>query len=924
MSTRPRFRLPELSHPLGGKALGLFLGLALLIGCGGEEVHPGVVDYLLGDEPLGRLERGEVVERRAVFRNRFDTEANREPTWNVEGRHHRIYDGYRHFERFEEPLVFEHVDLGEDGERLAAVSVRARTSGAAELRLYWAGPDESFDDSRALGLPLRPSARRWERLSFELGDHPQWRPRIDRLRLEVTTLEGNTTLRRIDVERDEVRIEQLEPKLLRPWRVELDDDVRSALVSLPGLSLRRRVKVPATARLRFAYGVLAGNERPVTFEVIAHTEGGGTLQLLRAEVARTPGNIPSWRRMSLDLESLAGQEVELELRNPEPREGIAGIDGIPLWANPEVVGPVVGDRPVNVVVISYDTLRSDRMSLYGNPRPTSPNLDRWAAERGTVFDQAVAAAPWTLPSHVSMFTGLEAFRHGVELDMPAPEGLDLLAELLRARGYRTLGVTGGGYLSPGYGLDQGFDRFRYWTRDPTLLPLDQISDGDIDAQELGSGLGHALSWLDEHADIPFFLFFHTYEMHRRSRGRQPWFDQWSEHAGTEARLRVYRPEERQRDGFERRLELQLIPEAGAEPVALPEDHEDLPYDLYDSCLAYADEAFAQLLGRLDELALSERTLVVFTSDHGELLGEHGLTGHIYLYEDNVLVPLIMAGPGVPTGTRVERQVRSIDIVPTLLDLLGIEPPEGLDGQSLAPVMADPDAPFPPEAWTYVASGNRGIGLRLRNQLKYLFNDTVFAPLNGRERVFDLEKDPEETVAVEGSDQVDAWRGHLRDTFADAPGGLQLRFHTGSAPFPVTLRGPAIRRSSLKSVDLGGPWIRWAERRRVDLEIPAGASFRLSVVAVRGGASPFSIEAIGGDGDLRAFPLEPERLAELRDRPLWLSWDGEDWIPSDAPPANATAFRGLEIWWPGVSADSSDAPEARDDELRRQLEALGYL
>ena len=160
-----------------------------------------------------------------------------------------------------------------------------------------------------------------------------------------------------------------------------------------------------------------------------------------------------------------------------------------------------------------DDLRADHLSLYGYRKVTSPNIDSWAGHHGVTFSNVVAASPWTLPSHVSLLSGLDALSHGVNFPQDAA-GKDVLflAEALREAGYRTGAVTGGGFLRPEYGFHQGFDRFRWWPG--------EIGHPD----ELDDGLDTALRWIETWADGPFFLFFHTYEVHSPFHRREPHFE----------------------------------------------------------------------------------------------------------------------------------------------------------------------------------------------------------------------------------------------------------------------------------------------------------------------------------------------------------------------------------------------------------------
>ena len=304
------------------------------------------------------------------------------------------------------------------------------------------------------------------------------------------------------------------------------------------------------------------------------------------------------------------------------------------WAHPEVWRPASKPSPPNVIFVSLDTLRADRLSLYGNPRPTSPQLDRWARAHGVVFEKAVAPSPWTLPSHASMFTGLDALRHGVNHGYPVPPSLKVMADLFRRAGYATAAVTGGAYVSAEYGFDRGFDSF-YAHR------------GWGDDEEMQAGVDRALAWLQHRDGQPFLLFLHTYAIHAPYRARQPYFTNLT---GTAPPSALYLPESvppAHEDGFQVRLRLVK--------QGRPMEPSDLAVlsGLYDSSIAYADAQLGRLFSALEARGLDRRTIVVVTSDHGEALGERGLASHAYLYDFNLLVPLVVAAPdGRGAGRRV--------------------------------------------------------------------------------------------------------------------------------------------------------------------------------------------------------------------------------------------------------------------------------
>lgn len=319
--------------------------------------------------------------------------------------------------------------------------------------------------------------------------------------------------------------------------------------------------------------------------------------------------------------------------------------------------PPAADARPNVVLISIDTLRADHLGAYGYERPTSPNLDRLAAE-GVLFENAVAPSPWTLPSHASMLTGLVPARHGVlDADRVLPGSIPTLAETLREAGVRTAAFVNVTYLGPRNGLSRGFEDFRHF---------------DEMRMELSGppAIAAIRTWLDAHGERPFFLFFHSFDVHSDYR------------PGPEQRELFVRPYAGPMDGTT--AQIRRIREGEYTPT--PEDIAHLR-DLYDGAIRLFDERLGELFAELDRRGLTERTWIVVTSDHGEEFFEHGGVLHgRTLYEEVIRVPLIVRGPGAEAGRRVEALAQLVDVPNTILALFGAPPLDPTDGIDLGPFL----------------------------------------------------------------------------------------------------------------------------------------------------------------------------------------------------------------------------------------------
>ncbi len=316
------------------------------------------------------------------------------------------------------------------------------------------------------------------------------------------------------------------------------------------------------------------------------------------------------------------------------------------------------DRP-NVVLVSIDTLRPDHLGCYGYDKPTSPSIDAFCAQ-AAVFTQAIAQAPSTLPSHASLLTSLLPQHHTAswEAGRPLPEEALTLTEVLRDAGYTTAAFTGGGQIDRVFGLAQGFASYE-----------------QPDQMRFAATVRTAEAWLREHTTEPFFLFLHSYEPH---------------HPYEAAPAYLAAIETAPYDGpLPDVISVDLLRQINAGELAI--DDADVAHiaAAYDAEIRSVDDGFAALVQALRGLGLWDRTLLVFTSDHGEELGERGKVGwHSHtLYDEQLRVPLILKFPrDAFAGVRVERQVRSLDVAPTVLAALDIRPPRQFTGVDLTPLL----------------------------------------------------------------------------------------------------------------------------------------------------------------------------------------------------------------------------------------------
>ncbi len=293
-------------------------------------------------------------------------------------------------------------------------------------------------------------------------------------------------------------------------------------------------------------------------------------------------------------------------------------------------------KRLNVVLVTLDTLCPDRLACYGNSNVETPNLDR-VAQRGVLFENAVAQAPLTAPSHASIFTGMYPTVHKVRDTggFVLKPSSTTLAEVLRGEGWDTAAFVGASVLKRRFGFDQGFAVY-----DDEMPKSGESTTGEeYPERRAGEVVERAIRWLGSQSGQPFFLWVHVFDPHY-----------------------PYDPPSPFREQYKGRL--------------------------YDGEVAYTDQQIGRLLDAVARKSPPEKTLIAVLSDHGESFSEHGEYAHgVFLYDTTLRIAFLIEGPGVPKGMRVREQARSIDLLPTLLEVLGGRAPQNTQGVSLAPAFA---------------------------------------------------------------------------------------------------------------------------------------------------------------------------------------------------------------------------------------------
>ncbi|MGH9380490.1 MAG: sulfatase [Thermoanaerobaculia bacterium] len=464
----------------------------------------------------------------------------------------------------------------------------------------------------------------------------------------------------------------------------LGEIYRETLVTRSPETWRFPLRLADAPLLDLAVGTV--EDGAATFEV-AVVDGDDRTPVTRRTVSRPH----AWTPLMVDLERWAGRDIELELSLRADKGGVLGF-----WGSPAVRQRVARAKedaaPQGVILVIADTLRRDHLSTYGAARETSPVLSRLAAE-GTLFRDTLSQATWTKVSVPSILTSLHPTSHGVlDFSHRLPAAAETVAETYREAGYATLSLTSVPFVGRFNNLHQGFEELH-----EAGSARDTI-DSKFEAKTAREYVDRLLPWLEAHRDVPFFILLHVFDPHDPFEPYAPYDALWSDPAFdatyeeqlAAARQHIVDPLMRQ-FGMPSRDEMLA---AGIEPGPY------LAHEMgwYDGSIRALDVEIGRLAERLEELGLAERTLLAFTSDHGEEFLEHGRHFHGQsVYGELNQVPLLLHGAGVPAGREVTETVRSIDVVPTLLDISGLAAPERAQGRSLVLLMtgATPPGRTPP-------------------------------------------------------------------------------------------------------------------------------------------------------------------------------------------------------------------------------------
>jgi arylsulfatase A-like enzyme len=461
----------------------------------------------------------------------------------------------------------------------------------------------------------------------------------------------------------------------------LGEIYRESIVSRSPESFTLSVDVPANSWLDLNVGTV--EDGPVTF-VVTDVTGGADTTL----VEKTVTTKDRWDLAPVDLAGVTGtRQLKFSLNVEGDRKlGYWGSPAIRTrGARPAAVQAAQGigspEAPQGVILIMIDTLRKDHMSLYGYERDTTPTLVKMADE-GTLFLDNITQATWTKVSTPSIMTSLYPQSHRV-FDAPnrLPAAAHTIAEVYREGGYATASFCSNGFTGRATNLHQGYEEV-HEAGSLNLQGSTKSSRPVVDG---------ASDWLERHKDSPFFMYLHFYDPHSNFEPRPPYNTMWADAAGKteheEQRKKAldYAKSKGETRQFNHLPEPGDLSSTGTDPKAWM----DYEMGWYDGSIRGFDAEIARLLERLRTLGIADKTQIAFITDHGEELHDHGKMGHGFdAYGEITNVTMMLYRPGViPAGVKVAATTRSIDLMPTLLNLSGLPVPEQAQGRSLLPLIA---------------------------------------------------------------------------------------------------------------------------------------------------------------------------------------------------------------------------------------------
>lgn len=502
---------------------------------------------------------------------------------------------------------------------------------------------------------------------------------------------------------------------LYSWgRTRVSQEVRASFSVNSNSNVKFHLKLPSQKpALFFGVGVPIEKGPPAQVVYTVHISSGRQRSELVRGTVKFPQPYAGWQDQKIDLSKYAGKNVSLEFQT----QSTADKNHYVAWSSPEIYDTAAESSKPNIILLSIDTMRADRLS-----DRISPNLMKFARD-SELFTNAYCTFPSTLPSHTSVMTGLYVANHQVSRPVEEivrvkqiPHKLPTLAEVATGAKYFTAGITDGGFVSSFFGFDRGFQ---------------QYSDNIHIKRKDVATITNAIQWLKTNSERPFFLFLHSYEVH------EPFNPPVEVFRKLFPKPAMNRPPVITMEYLHRIVNGSVVP---------TEEQKEFIRQCYDAEVHFFDQNFGRLLSELKRLKLDDNTIILVFADHGELFLEkdkpfgHGKT----LTQEEIQVPLILHIPGRKPAERKDL-VSLVDIFPTLADVMGVKVDSPLDGISLLEP-SNSKKRFNRSVYYEVTYGKEAMWGAQTREFKLVLNKQ-----EGSEYFYDLRKDPEQKHNVGHTD-----------------------------------------------------------------------------------------------------------------------------------------------------------------------------
>jgi arylsulfatase A-like enzyme len=632
------------------------------------------------------------------------------------------YDGALHGDALLDTMPRIERDVSINPMQYTHLEVTVAVEDGDRLLVWWDRPETATKPPHTRALILADNQPHTYLVPLEYGEDMPWRRPIDHLGIAPSNGVSSFALHSLRF----VAIPPAHPLRLTLDRTTMPTSRFTRLdLALPAL--------PDGATLSLGLGA-PGNA--VRFHIAQLLAGHQTVLLDRTISGAR------WEFASVDIPPTLSPSV-VTLRQP------SGYWGAPIIDIPRQEAEVIP-----IVLISNDTMRADHLGCYGYERDTSPVFDAFAQE-AVLFEEAFTPESYTLTAHMSMLTGLYPKNHGLTENLNLREEALILPEALRNRGYVTGGFAG---------MEWWFTAWRGFAQGMHMHDVPDVYRSVFDTYAL------ARHWLNHLPNDRFFLFLHNYDLHSKLDYGLPYDsndDRFRQFSAAIADPPAF-PAIEQRENSA----TLYLAEFNADDASLSAAQNEYMRALYDDCIRKVDFAAGEVFQLLKDRGLYDRALIIVTSDHGEAFGEQGRYLHGDVYEHNIHVPLLIKFPDQQYGgTRVKGMVHLMDIYPTVLDVLGMEAPEGLDGQSLMPLIQGQTTDHK------LLYATRGAWRAVRTEADKLIRELV----RNETEYYDLAQDPAEQAnrAGEKPERTTQLRGLLDEFFAPSPGGWQIALYTGA-------------------------------------------------------------------------------------------------------------------------------------------------